>query len=217
LEVHTARASAVVVQRIPPDAVDWFLQWQRDIDEAAKRFPGFRTTDVYPPGGGAGDEWVVVIHFDDAPALREWLSAPARAELVARLRARVGEFELQTLPGGFGAWFTEQARKPEAAPPGWKMVLTVVLGLFPTVMLLAAFPGPYTARLGFAPAMLIGNFLSVSVLQWLVMPALTRLLAPWLRANSDRQRTLSLGGLLLILLVLAALVALFRLMGIGEG
>ena len=31
-----------------------------------------------------------------------WPRAPVRARLVAELRARAGEFELRTLPGGFG-------------------------------------------------------------------------------------------------------------------
>jgi antibiotic biosynthesis monooxygenase (ABM) superfamily enzyme len=96
------------------------------------------------------------------------------------------------------------------------MVVTVVLGLFPTVMLLAVFPGPYTACLGFAASMLVGNFLSVAILQWVVMPALTRVLDPWLKATSDKQRAFSVVGMLLILLVLVGLVFIFRALKIGE-
>jgi antibiotic biosynthesis monooxygenase (ABM) superfamily enzyme len=214
LEVHASHASAVIVQRIPNGAARWFMEWQQGVDEAAKTFAGFRGTDIYPPD--EGDEWVVVIHFDDAPALERWLNSPVRARLVDQLRATAGEFELRTLAGGFGAWFTGPARKPGAAPPAWKMVVTVVLALFPTVMLLTAFPGAYTSRLGFAPAMLIGNILSVSILQWLVMPALTKVLGPWLAANSDEQRGRSIGGLLVILFALGGLVGLFWLTGIGE-
>jgi uncharacterized protein len=90
------------------------------------------------------------------------------------------------------------------------MALVVLLGLYPTVMLLTIFPGPYTQPLGLALAMLIGNALSVCILQWGVMPLLNILLAPWLKANSDRQRVFSVGGLLLILVLLAGLVLLFR-------
>ena len=90
------------------------------------------------------------------------------------------------------------------------MVLTVLLGLYPTVMLLTIFVGPYTSRLGMAVSMLIGNALSVSSLQWLVMPVLTRMLAPWLEADARRARTLSYGGLALISVLLAALTFGFR-------
>jgi antibiotic biosynthesis monooxygenase (ABM) superfamily enzyme len=215
LEVHSSRASAVIVQQVPPDAVDWFMEWQRGVDEAAKRFAGFRQTDIYPPGEGQGNPWVVAIHFDDEASLQKWLASPERAQLVEQLRARAGDFELQTLPGGFGAWFTSQAHKAPA-PPAWKIVISVVLGLFPTVMLLAIFPGPYTSRLGFAGSMLIGNLLSVSILQWLVMPRLTKVLAPWLQANAPQQKALSIGGCVGILVVMLGLVFLFQMLGIGE-
>jgi antibiotic biosynthesis monooxygenase (ABM) superfamily enzyme len=217
VEVHLSRASAVIVQRIAPDSAAWFLDWQRGIDDAARQFAGYRGSDVYPPSDGQSDQYVVVIHFDNETSLQQWLGSPLRAEWVAKLRARAGDFDLQALPGGFGAWFTGQSRKGQAPPPpAWKMVVTVVLGLFPTVMLLAIFPGPYTARLGFAASMLIGNFLSVSILQWVVMPALTKALGPWLRANGDKQRAFSVVGTLLILLVLVGLVFVFRMLRIGE-
>jgi antibiotic biosynthesis monooxygenase (ABM) superfamily enzyme len=132
---------------------------------------------------------------------------------VDKLRAQVGDFELTTLPGGFGPWFA--AHRLEA-PPDWKMALTVVLALYPTVMLLTLFPGPYTQPLGFAVAMLIGNAMSVCLLQWVVVPLLTRAIGPWLQANSPQQKAVSYGGLLLILAVLAILAFLFRLAKVGE-
>jgi hypothetical protein len=103
---------------------------------------------------------------------------------------------LKTLGGGFGAWFAEQARDAGApAPPGWKMALCVVLGLYPTVMLLSMTVGRVTDRWGLALSMLVGNALSVSILQWGVMPVLTRLLKTWLQANDAANPRLMLGGL----------------------
>ncbi len=209
MDVRLARASAVVVQRVPAEAVDWFLEWQRGVTAAAEAFAGYRGTDVYPPAGGQGDDaWVVVLHFADEAALGRWLDSPVRAGWVARLRDRVGGYELQRLPGGFGPWFAGRGR--DAAPPSWKMALTVLLGLYPTVMLLALFPGAQIATLGLALSMLIGNALSVVLLQWAVMPALTALLARWLHLPARRARAWSAGGAVLIVLVLAGLVVLFR-------
>jgi antibiotic biosynthesis monooxygenase (ABM) superfamily enzyme len=213
LELRVCRASAVVLQRVPAASADWFMQWQRGIAAAAEGFAGYRGTDVYPPADSQRDEWVVVIHFEDEKSMGEWLGSPVRAQWVEKLQAQSRHFELKALPGGFGPWFAGLARGPdEPAPPSWKMALTVLLGLYPTVMLLTLFPGPYTQRLGLAVAMLIGNALSVSILQWAVMPVLTgrRLLGPWLEANSAQQRVFSLGGLLLILGLLACLTLLFR-------
>ncbi len=117
------------------------------------------------------------------------------------LRTRIGEFELKTVSGGLGAWFADQARASSAhAPQGWKMVLSVVLGLYPTVMLLSMTIGVVTNRWGLALSMLIGNACSVSILQWGVMPVLTRLFKPWLQANDATQPRLMWGGVAVVLL-----------------
>ena len=209
MEVRISRASAVVVQHVPEALADWFMEWQRGATGAAEGFVGYSGTDVYPPGDNGRDEWVVLIHFDDEKSLQEWLGSPVRAQWVEKLQAQVGDFELKALPGGFGPWFAGQTTGP-APPPSWKMALTVLLGLYPTVMLLTLFPGPYTEPLGVAVAMLIGNALSVCILQWAVMPALNMALAPWLMANSEKQRAFSVGGLFLILVLLVGLALLFR-------
>jgi antibiotic biosynthesis monooxygenase (ABM) superfamily enzyme len=209
VEVRVCRASAVIVQRVPAAAAEWFLEWQRGVTACAEQFAGYRGTDVYPAANG-DDTSVVVLHFEDEKALGKWLDSPARVEWVQKLRAHVGDFEVQKLPGGFGPWFVGLRRGPEAPPPGWRMVLTVLLGLYPTVALLSIFPGKYTASLGMAVSLLIGNALSVAMLQWAVMPVLTRLFDRWLHARADKQAGLVFGGVVLIVLLLAGLVILFR-------
>ncbi len=209
MELRILKASAVVVQHVPAALADWFMEWQRGVTGAAEGFAGYRGTDVYPPADGQRDEWVVVIHFDDEKSMQDWLDSPVRAQWVEQLQEQVGDFELKALPGGFGPWFASQTGGP-APPPSWKMALTVLLGLYPTVMVLTLFPGPYTEPLGLAVAMLIGNVLSVAILQWAVMPVLNMLLAPWLKANSAKQRAYSVGVLFLILALLAGLAFLFR-------
>jgi hypothetical protein len=58
--------------------------------------------------------------------------------------------------------------------------------------------------------MLIGNALSISILQWCVMPVLTKVLGPWLNATDPRQKAVSFGGPFLIALLLTAFVVIFR-------
>lgn len=211
MEVRVSRASAVVVQRVPATRTDWFMEWQRGIAGAAELFCGYRGTDVYPPTDSGRDEWVVVIHFDDEKLLQEWLDSPVRAQWVEKLQAQVGDFELKALPGGFGSWFASLGQSCSGVtPPPWKMALAVLLGLYPTVMVLTLFPGPYMQPLGLAVSMLVGNALSVCILQWAVMPMLNIVLAPWLKANSEQQRMFAVAGLFLILVLLTVLAFLFR-------
>ena len=142
LEVRDARASSVIVHRVPPECTDAFLDWQRGISRAAEAFPGYRGTDIYPPADGGPADWVVILHFDDAENLRRWIDSPVRAEWSAKLPRGLGDFRLKTLPSGFGPWFAAQLDDPGGQPPSWKMALTVLLGLYPTVMLLSILVGP---------------------------------------------------------------------------
>jgi antibiotic biosynthesis monooxygenase (ABM) superfamily enzyme len=210
LEVRTSTGSAAIVQQVPPAAVDRFMDWQRGVTTAAEGFTGYQGTEVYPPASGQPDAWVTVIHFDDEAALEQWLGSPLRAQWVDKLHAQVGKFELRKLSGGFGLWFAGLPKGAGELPPSWKMALTVLCGLYPTVMLLTIFVGPYTSPLGLAVSMLIGNALSVSILQWCVMPTLMAVLGPWLNANAVSNRLRSAGGLAALVLLLAAATWLFR-------
>jgi uncharacterized protein len=209
LEVRGARASTVIVQRIATDAGDAFLAWQRCISDAAAEFPGYQTTEIYPPSREQ-EEWVIVIHFDDAKTLQVWLDSPKRAAWVAKLPGDSRDFRQKMLPSGFGPWFANLDM--DGAPlPGWKMSLTVLFGLYPAVMLLNLFLSPLTKGFGMAVSSLIGCAAGVSFLQWLGMPVLNRLLHSWLRANGKEQRALSLLGLVLVLAALGLMAFLFSL------
>jgi antibiotic biosynthesis monooxygenase (ABM) superfamily enzyme len=210
LEVRGTRASSVIVQRIPPRSADAFMEWQRGITAAAAGRPGYQATEVYPPADGRQREWVVIIHFDDAKTLRDWLESPTRAEWTANLPAEIRDFRLKTFPTGFGPWFAGVV-EGGGPLPHWKMFLTVLFALYPTVMLLTLFLSPYTEGFGLAVAMLIGNAASVSFLEWLGMPVLNRLFGPWLRANGKEARTLSLLGLLLLVGALGLMAFVFSL------
>lgn len=61
--------------------------------------------------------------------------------------------------------------------------------------------------------MLVGNALSVSILQWGIMPLLPPLLRPWLLAGADTKRARSAVWLVVILIVLAGQVTVFQRIG----
>ena len=211
MEIRSPMTSAVITQLVPPSQVEWFLEWQRGISVEAEKFPGYRGTDLYPPRDEENDHWVVVIHFDNETDVQGWLSSGIRRIWLRRLDDRIGHFDLKVLPGGFGPWFLEQLRGPCAlVPPPWKMFLAVLLGLYPTVMLLTFFISPHTQSLGLAWGMLIGNTLSVAILQWAVMPALGKILSSWLSAGDNFRKSLSIAGALAIVASLLIMAFFFR-------
>ncbi len=86
-----------------------------------------------------------VIHFDDEMSLREWLDSSVRAQWVERLQAKVGDFELRLCREASAVVCRPRSQSWGGhPPPSWKMALTVLLGLYPTVMLLTLFSGGRT-------------------------------------------------------------------------
>jgi len=187
--------------------VDEFMNWERGITQAAERFPGYQATDVYPPDDPRKREWIVVIHFDESRDLKRWTDSPERHEWSGKLGDGMRDFRMKTLPDGFASWF---AGMVEGGPAPWQMALTVVLGLYPTVMMLNIFLGHTLSPLGMAASMLVGNLLSVSILQWVVMPPLQRALRPWFQADGRKKAATLGGGAVLIAALLLGMVVLLR-------
>lgn len=211
LRLRGPRASTVITQHYPADKADTFMAWQREVAALAGAYPGYQATEVYPPTGG-GDEWVIIIHFDDEAKLQAWLDAPERAAWLAKLPDEALGFRQHTMPTGFGTWVAGQTA--DGTPiPSWKSFLLVLLGLYPVVMLLTLIVSPRTADLGTAFAMLLGNILSVATLQWAVMPLLNRALAPWLAAHGRDGRLVSVAGAALIVAAVLGMAMTFWVIG----
>ena len=211
LRLRGPRASTIIVQHWPADKAETFMAWQREVAVLAGAYPGYQATEVYPPTGG-DDEWVIIVHFDDEAKLQAWLDAPERTAWLAKLPHEALGFRQHTMPTGFGTWVAGQTA--DGTPiPSWKSFLLVLLGLYPVVMLLTLVVSPRTVDLGTAFAMLLGNVMSVAALQWAVMPALNRTLAPWLQAHGRDGRLTSVVGAAGIVAAVLGMAVLFRMIG----
>ena len=207
-----SRVTAVVVQSVPSERSDEFLEWQRGITRDASHFPGYKYTEVYQPAAGGKDEWVTVVHFESNPLLEAWIKSSGRKKWVDDFKKRFGDFTLKRV-GGFDAWFSDVDGDNEKIPD-WKMVIIVVAALYPTVMVLTYWLlTPYIKFLPFPWQMLIGNVVSVAFLQWVAMPLLTRRLSFWLRPTKTTGLGITLAGLFGILGSLALMLWFFISVG----
>jgi len=204
----------VIVHHVPPELADRFVELQEDITTAAKLARGYVRTEVYPPADPDSDQWVVVMTFADQDCLDRWFESPERIRRISKMREEIGEFSVRKLPSGFGEWFAGLDPNDGGAPveqlPGWKMVLAVLLALYPTVMLITIFINPWLSGLGLASTILIGSAISVCLLQYALMPALTSAIRRWLRTPFNDAPLLIAGGALGIVAALGCLAVLFR-------
>jgi hypothetical protein len=210
---HTATAAAgmVVSTRVKPGREAEYRAWQATIDEEAARFPGFLGNEVFPAVPGLQEEWVVVVRFDSAKHLQNWLESEPRRRLNQQAARLWDEASVESLGGGFPGWFTAGRGESGkgALPPEWKQAMTVLLVLYPTVVLLSRYLSPWLAGLPFAASMFVSNLVSVAILTWLLMPVVVRAFNFWLSPPPVRRARFEILGLLAVLAGYAVALIIF--------
>jgi antibiotic biosynthesis monooxygenase (ABM) superfamily enzyme len=170
----------VVSHPVGPADQKEFLAWQGRVTDAERQFPGFRGAELFRPVPGVQDEWTALYRYDSDEHASAWLESEERRQLL-REGERFREFRLQRISSPFGSWFAPPDGDEEpAGPPNWKTALSVLVGLYPTVVLLTLAISEIWPRGPLWATLLIGNVCSVSLLTWVVMPVVTRALGFWL-------------------------------------
>ncbi|MEZ5115858.1 MAG: hypothetical protein R2737_06280 [Candidatus Nanopelagicales bacterium] len=190
---------AVFLHQVRPGAEETFIGAQEALQLAAGQCDGFESSVVFPPGPTAG-RWMTVLRFSDDDGLSRWLDSPVRATALDVLESALAEdFESYATGRTFGAIVRVEDGVPEVTPQ-WKVAMTVLLVLYPTVMLLTRFVGPAFAETGmpFWLNMFLQNILSVAALTWLLMPSASRLLRRWLDPVDGRSPRVSWRGVLVV-------------------
>jgi hypothetical protein len=211
----TTSASLVVEHLVPKGKGLAFRIWHASLFQSARQFKGFVRIDLCPPVKAKQLRWYSITHFDSAEHLNHWLQSEARAQVIAKGQKIFESYQFKSFATGLEGWFSHKVGSEQMGlgPPAWKQNLAVVLGLYPTVMLqsilFAAF-GIMTSW-SMASSMVINNLITSSLLTWLVMPFLTKLMRFWLQpahqAVPPKNEILGTGA---IAIALSVMVIVFR-------
>lgn len=82
---------------------------------------------------------------------------------------------------GWEGWFVGPGYAPPAPPRRWKMAAITLAALYPIVLILVRTLRPLSEDWPLEVGLLLTIGLSVTLMNWIVMPALTRRLGSWLR------------------------------------
>lgn len=210
-QTTTRFASLLVSTRVRPGREREYREWQSAVDAEAAKFPGFQGNEVFPPAPGQQGEWVVLVRFDSPENLERWLHSEVRTRLLEQGEPLFEHVEQHTVGSGFPGWFRLAAGPGRTAemPPDWKQAMTVLLVLYPTVMLLARWLSPHLGFLAPATSMFVGNVVSVALLTWVLMPAVSRALSFWLVPRGTARLRIELLGVGAILLGYAVSLLVF--------
>lgn len=209
---QTSNTSIVIEYEISKEQELLFRQWQSQLRSAVTQFKGYLNTDIFPPIKGVQNKWYIVVHFDTPANLTQWIDSDSRHELIKFGKKNFGTYQYRKLGTGLEGWF---GRKKTSAvisrPPAWKQNFAVLFGLYPTVM----FETLLFPQLGFmndwslAYRVFVNNLISCSLLTWVVMPFVTKLLNFWLRPQRSPAK-LNLIGTFLIFIGYGFMIFIFR-------
>ena len=203
--------TAVVSHEVRSGREQDFVQWQDKVLKAQQKYPGFMGSELFAPVEGIQDRWVVVFRYDTREHLDHWLQSDVRSKLLDEGRDFFATYDVREIGSAFSGWFRFGEGEKAGAPPNWKQAMSVLLALYPTVMVLNLTEGGALTDAG-VPGYLglfIGNVLSVAALTWILMPFVNRVLLFWLAPDRPRSRRADLAGATVVVVCYAALIAIF--------
>lgn len=142
------------------------------------------TTGVHllaPAPGTHGSEYGILRSFQDEASCEAFYNSDLFHEWQRESEPLVLGPPIRRKLHGLEAFFRESGNAPP--PPRWKMAIVTWLGVFPSALLWSALVPPLLPGVPRLLVLAITNAAVVVTLAWLVMPWLTRLLAPWLRGQ----------------------------------
>lgn len=195
-----------------------FLQTQQDLVELSSGFSGFEGAVLLGPGrpsdeilGDSASKWLSVLRFRTDRQLSAWMQSDVRTAALPELRKQLtGDFSVITHSTPFGSIVRVEDGKTQVTPD-WKTAMLVLLVLYPTVMTLSRFVGPLLDDIGSPPwlSMWLSQILSVGLMTYFFMPAVTGWFRRWLDPIDGAPRKVSLVGALVVVVVYAVTLALF--------
>lgn len=186
-----------------------FLAIQGRLATASSAFGGYEGTVLFEPDGGR--EWLSVLRFRTPDQLAAWLSSSERDDALPGLRSSLAKgFSSVSSTTPFATTVRVQNGRT-LMTPNWKSAMLVLLVLYPTVMVLSRFFGPFLDHAGAEPwlALWCSQIISVTALQYWLMPAVTRPFRNWLDPVDGAGTRVSLLGAGVIVLGYAVTLALF--------
>lgn len=145
-----------------------------------RRQPGHLDLTVLAPQPGGPRIYTIVSHFDSAAAADAWLASQTRAQLIAEADLHAaGELRTRYLSGLEG-WLAQPGAPVLIPPARWKVAVLSALGIVPLLEAVTYLLAPRLAGLPAWARPVISVVLVIPLMQYAVMPLLTRAARPFL-------------------------------------
>ena len=181
---ETTPLTVVVRRRIRRGFEADFERTMHEFIRFALDFPGHRGITVLRPGEGARD-YFVIDKFRDETARRQFTATYEYRRWMESLAALSdGDTRIQEITGLEG-WFKIAGRADPGGPKAYKMAIATFVGVYPLSVFLTLTIGRAIESWPLWAGSAVFNICIVTLLTWVVMPIVSRLLARWLYAGGD--------------------------------
>lgn len=158
-----------------------YEEWLKEIIPVAGGFDGHRGVAIIRPHGG-NRYYTIVLHFESNQTLNAWLKSQERKNLIAQIQPFLEQEEIIEIETGFEFWFTPRDTKKLAKP--YKQFLITSSAIYPLTLIIPEVLSGIFDDAGIegwsALKGLLGVFIIVGLMVYVIMPRYTRLVSKWL-------------------------------------
>ena len=214
-----AAASLVIEHTVPSGEGLAFRWWHSKVTRTAKAFEGHIRTDLCSPVRVRQPNqpliWYSIVHFESPELLNKWINSSDREALIKSGRKTFASYQFISFSTGLEGWFSKRLGTEQLGfgPPAWKQNAAVILALYPTVVIQSLLFSTLGIMQSWAlpNAMIVNNIITSSVLTWVVMPVVTKLLGFWLRPSYQPKKwKTDLLGAAVVAVALGLMILLFN-------
>jgi len=176
----------IVKHRIKSGSEADYEAWLRRIVRIAGERPGHLGVDVVRGKQDGLALFTCVLRYRSTDDLQRWLDSPQRQTLIEEAAPMLADGDQTEIGAVNEFWFTPQTDSV-AKPPRWKQAVVTLCVILPLTLLVPIVWGPILRLHPFLSNYVVATFLVtvtiVVLVVYLLMPAATRLFAPWLEAS----------------------------------
>jgi len=176
----------IVKHRIKSGSEADYEAWLRRIVRIAGERPGHLGVDVVRGKQDGLALFTCVLRYRSTDDLQRWLDSPQRQTLIEEAAPMLADGDQTEIGAVNEFWFTPQTDSV-AKPPRWKQAVVTLCVILPLTLLVPIVWGPILRLHPFLSNYVVATFLVtvtiVVLVVYLMMPAATRLFAPWLEAS----------------------------------
>lgn len=184
-----------------------FFAFEKKYQITQAHTPGYRGAYLQPPTKETAGTWTTLIRFDSPQSMDKWFHSEERKQIVSESEKLVRFTDYQHVTTSFPGWFPTMSGGE--GPPNWKTALLILLGLYPSVMLVILYFLPIVKRYPTALDNFLGNIITVAVTTWVTMPLFIKVYHSWLFPTVSTPKWVNPISLISLLLFFAAEIAFF--------